>query len=50
MDVTTRLALLAILSLFCAGFAWSWDRAVLGSVFFALGAVAIVGLVKNHWP
>jgi hypothetical protein len=44
MDAKTRdLALLASLSLFCAIFAWAADRAVFGSVFFALGAVAIIG-------
>ena len=44
MDAETRdLALVATLSLFCAGFAWSWGYVILGSVFFALGVVAIVG-------
>ncbi len=44
MDGKTRdLALLAALSLFCAVFAWAGDRDVLGSVFFALGVVAILG-------
>jgi len=35
--------LLAALSLFCAGFAWSWDYIILGLVFFALGTVAMLG-------
>jgi len=38
---TTRdLALLAVLSLFCAGFAWILDHLVFGLVFFALGVAA----------
>ena len=44
MDAKTRdLTLLATLSLFCAVFAWAGDRDVLGSVFFALGVVAVLG-------
>ena len=44
MDAKTRnLALLAALSLFCALFAWAGDRDIFGSVFFALGAVAVLG-------
>jgi hypothetical protein len=44
MDAKTRdLVLLAALSLFCAIFAWAGERDVVGSVFFALGAVAILG-------
>ena len=44
MDAKTRnLALLAALSLFCAIFAWAGDRDIFGSVFFALGVVAVVG-------
>jgi hypothetical protein len=44
MDAKTRdLALLASLSLLCAIFAWAGDRDVVGSVFFALGTVAILG-------
>src|SRR5215510_5450462 len=40
MDAKTRdLALLALLSLFCAISAWAGDRDVFGSVFFALGVV-----------
>jgi hypothetical protein len=50
MDAKTRdLALLAALSLFCAGFAWSWDHLVLGSVFFAFGAVAAYAIAERHW-
>ena len=46
MDAKTRdLALLTALSLFCAGFAWILDHLVLGSVFFALGLVAALGIV-----
>jgi len=37
------LALLAALSVLCAMFAWAGDRDVVGSLFFALGAVAILG-------
>jgi len=37
------LAFLAALSLLCAMFAWAGDRDVVGSLFFALGAVAVVG-------
>jgi hypothetical protein len=44
MDARTRdLALLGFLSLFCAISAWAGDRDVFGSVFFALGLVAVVG-------
>jgi hypothetical protein len=44
MDAQTRsLALLASLSLFCAVFAWAGERDVFGSVFFVLGAAAILG-------
>ena len=47
---TTRdLALLAVLSLFCAGFAWSWGYVILGSVFFALGVVAALGIAQKYW-
>ena len=50
MDAKTRdLALLAALSLFCAGFAWGWDYIILGLVFFALGAAAAFGVAENHW-
>jgi hypothetical protein len=37
------LSLLALLSLFCAVSAWAGDRDVFGSVFFALGVVAMFG-------
>jgi len=44
MDAKSRdLALLALVSLFCAIFAWAGHRDVFGSVFFALGVVAMVG-------
>jgi hypothetical protein len=34
MDAKTRnLFLLGVLSLFCAGFAWSWGHVILGSIF-----------------
>jgi hypothetical protein len=50
MDAKTRdLALLASLSLFCAGVAWILDYFVLGCVFFALGAAAAVGIAERHW-
>ena len=46
MDAKTRkLALLTALSLFCAGVAWILDYVVLGSVFFALGVAAALGIV-----
>jgi hypothetical protein len=51
MDAKTRdLALLATLSLFCAGFAWSWGHPVSGSVLFALGVVAIGSAAYRYWP
>jgi len=44
MDAKARhLALLAFLSLLCAVFAWAGDRNVLGSLFFVLGGIAILG-------
>jgi hypothetical protein len=50
MDTKTRhLALLAALSLFCAGIAWIMDHAVFGSAFFALGAVGIFGAAERYW-
>ena len=50
MDAKTRdLALLAALSLFCAGVAWILDHLVLGSVFFALGVVGVFGIAKRYW-
>jgi hypothetical protein len=51
MDAKTRsLALLASLSLFLAGVAWVEGHAVFGSVFFALGVVAIGGVAHRYWP
>jgi hypothetical protein len=51
MDAKAQeLALLAGLSLFGAGVAWSWGHPVLGSVFLALGVVAALALAKTHWP
>jgi hypothetical protein len=45
MDAKTReLALLVGLSLFCTGAAWISDYLVLGSVFFALGITAALGI------
>jgi hypothetical protein len=50
MDAKTRdLALLAALSLFCAGVAWSWGHFILGSVFFVLGVVAVLGIGERYW-
>jgi hypothetical protein len=50
MDAKTRnLALLAGLSVFCAGVALISDRLVLGWVLFAFGAVAALGIVERHW-
>jgi hypothetical protein len=50
MDAKTRdLALLAALSFICTGVAWIWGYVILGSVFFALGGVAAIGLAENHW-
>jgi hypothetical protein len=44
MDAKAQeLSLIAALALFCAGFAWVEDHAVLDSVFFALGVVAMGG-------
>ena len=49
MDAKTRdLALLAALSLFCTGVAWFWGYVILGSVFFALGGVAALGLAERQ--
>jgi hypothetical protein len=50
MDAETRnLAVLAALSLFSAGFAWILGYVILGSVFFALGVVAGLGIAQKHW-
>jgi hypothetical protein len=50
MDTKTRdLALLAAVSFFCTGAAWISDYLVLGSVFFALGVVAMFGAAERHW-
>jgi len=50
MDAKTRdLALLAALSLFCAGIAWIMDHAVFGLAFFALGVIGIFGAAERHW-
>ena len=44
MDAKSRdLALLSFLSLSCAVSAWAGDRDIFGSVFFALGTVAMLG-------
>jgi hypothetical protein len=48
-DKTRNLALLAGLSLFCAGVALITDHFVLGWVFFALGAAAALGIAERHW-
>jgi hypothetical protein len=51
MDAKAQeLALLAALSLFCAGFAWILGHLVLGSVLFALGVVAVFGAAWWRWP
>ena len=50
MDAKTRdLALLAALSLFCAGVALISDHVILGWVFFALGAAAALGIAERRW-
>ena len=50
MDAKARnLALLAGLSLFCAGVALISDHLVVGWVFFALGTVAALGIAERHW-
>ena len=43
------LLLLTALSLFCAGVAWILDHLVLGSVFFALGVAAALGIAERRW-
>jgi len=50
LDAETRdLPLIAALSLFCAGFAWILGYVILGSVFFALGVVAALGIAQKYW-
>jgi hypothetical protein len=50
MEAKTRdLALLTGVSLFCTGAAWIFDHVVLGSVFFALGVVAALGIAWEQW-
>ena len=50
MDAKARdLALLTAMSLSCAGIAWISDYLVLGSVFFAFGGVAAVGIAERYW-
>jgi hypothetical protein len=50
MDAKTHnLALLAALSLFCAGVAWISDHFVLGWVFLVLGVAAALGIAERHW-
>ena len=50
MDANTRnLVLLVVLSLFCAGFAWSLEHFVLGSIFFTLSTAAAVGIAERYW-
>ena len=49
MDAKARsLALLAGLSLFCAGVAWISGNFVLGWIFIALGAVAGLGIALDQ--
>ena len=48
MDAKTR-DLAWLLSLFCAGFAWSWGYVILGSVFFVLRIVAALGIAQKYW-
>jgi hypothetical protein len=52
MDAKTirGLVWLAALSLFCATTAWVVDHAVFASVFFALGAVAVLGAAAPQAP
>ena len=50
MNAKTRdLALLAALSLFCAGVALISDHLVLGLVFFVLGGVAAIEIALDQW-
>jgi hypothetical protein len=49
-DIKTRdLALLAALALICAVFAWSGGHLIWGSIFFAFGAIAVLGAAQRHW-
>ena len=51
MDAKAQeLTLIAALSLFLAGFAWIEDHPVFGSVFFALGTVAVLAAAWRNWP
>jgi hypothetical protein len=50
MNSKTRdLVLLAAVSFFCTGAAWTSDYPVLGSVFYALGVVAALGIAWEQW-
>jgi hypothetical protein len=46
MDAKTihNLVFLAVLSLFCSGFAWAVDHVVFSAVFAAVGSVAAFGV------
>ena len=48
-DKSRNLLLLTGLSLFFAGVAWILGYFVLGWVFIALGAVAVLGIAERHW-
>jgi hypothetical protein len=48
-DKTRNLALLAGLSLFCAGVALISDHLVVGWIFSALAAAAALGIAEKHW-
>jgi len=49
MDADTRdLALLTALSLLCAVVAWILGYVILGSVFFALGVAAALGIAQKY--
>jgi NADH:ubiquinone oxidoreductase subunit 6 (subunit J) len=50
MDAKTlALALLAALSLLCAGFAWIVDHPLFSSLSFVLSLVAVAGVIETHW-
>jgi hypothetical protein len=50
MDAKTRdLVVLAALALICALFAWSGGHLVWASIFYALGAGAVLGAAVRHW-